>query len=77
MRIVEQDVTDWKSHPITKNFEAGVGDHIARIMGILSNPHNDLSPEYIAKQKGIMIGLEALLTYEPELTPEGEFVEYE
>lgn len=77
MKIDQQEIVDWKQHPITKNFEAGVNSHINRIKGILSDPLSANDIEYIAKQKGILIGLEAILTYEPEVTPEGEFIEYE
>lgn len=77
MKLEAQEIVDWKEHPLTKNFEAGVNIHINRIKAILSDPHTVSDVEYIAKQKGILIGLEALLTYEPELTPEGEIVNYE
>lgn len=77
MRVTKQEIVDWKNHPITKNFEAGVNDHIKHRKALLSDPQVDFTEVETSKHKGILLGLEALLTYEPDVDEDGELVEYE
>ena len=77
MKIDVQEVRDWKNHPLTKNFEEGVTNHINNFKAILANPEIDLTELETTRKKGIILGLEALLTYEPDIDDDGELVENE
>jgi len=77
MKVSKQEVTDWTNHPLTKNFVGGVNDNIDHFKRVLGNPEVDLTELETVKKKGIILGLEALLTYEPEIDKDGDLVEYE
>ena len=73
---MNQEVKDWKNHPITLNFESGVKDVIKMLHESLENINVDFNERDVCKKIGVIEGLEALLTYEPEVDEAGKLVEY-
>lgn len=65
---VHQEVRDWRDHPITRNFFVGVQDNIEHYENVLAKNKDIFLPiEKRAYYIGLLDGLEALLTYEPEI----------
>ncbi len=78
MKLTEQDVKDWENHPITINFREGVVENIKFYENLLANLDSDFNSKEVARRIGVKQGLEALLTYEPEIdSATGEFAKYE
>jgi hypothetical protein len=73
---MQQEVTDWKRHPITSNFYTVVQEAVDFYRESLSNVDSDFDEREIARKVGVIQGLEALLTYEPILDEEtGEVID--
>ena len=55
----------------------GVKDNIKFYSDSLANLDTDFNSREVARRIGVKQGLEALLTFEPEIDEQGELVDYE
>ena len=62
---MQQEVTDWKKHPITRNFFEVVQEAIAFYRESLTELDTDFDEREVARKIGVVQGLESLLTYDP------------
>ena len=73
---MQQEVTDWRKHPITSNFFEVVQEAIDFYKESLSNIDESFEERELARKVGVIQGLESLLTYEPTIDEEtGEVIE--
>jgi len=73
---MQQEVTDWRKHPITSNFFEVVQEAIDFYKESLSNIDESFEERELARKVGVIQGLESLLTYEPIIDEEtGEVIE--
>lgn len=73
---MQQEVSDWRKHPITSNFFEVVQEAIDFYKESLSNIDESFEERELARKVGVIQGLESLLTYEPIIDEEtGEVIE--
>jgi len=73
---MQQEVTDWRKHPITSNFFEVVQEAIDFYKESLSSIDESFEERELARKVGVIQGLESLLTYEPIIDEEtGEVIE--
>ena len=73
---MQQEVTDWKKHPITSNFYEVVQEAIDFYKESLTELDTDFDDREVARKIGVVQGLESLLTYEPVIDEEtGEVID--
>lgn len=73
---MQQEVSDWRKHPITSNFFEVVQEAIDFYKESLSNIDESFEERELARKVGVIQGLESLLTYEPTIDEEtGEVIE--
>ena len=73
---MQQEVTDWRKHPITSNFFEVVQEAIDFYKESLSNIDESFEERELARKVRVIQGLESLLTYEPTIDEEtGEVIE--
>jgi len=75
MRVTKQEITDWKNHPITKNFFEGTDEIIGMIDEKLSNIPVDFNERELTFDMGVKRGLQSLKTYDPEASEDVEVVD--
>ena len=73
---MQQEVTDWKKHPITSNFYEVVQEAIDFYKESLTELDTDFDDREVARKIGVVQGLESLLTYDPTIDEDtGEVID--
>ena len=72
---MNQEMKDWLNHPVTRNFTIGVNEAIQFYKESLSETGIGFEEREIARKIGVVQGLEALLTYDPDFDENGNIIE--